>query len=82
MYELIDFGEGRRLERFGDCLLDRPAAGTEGVPRSSESLADYSQALRDSSKPTNRRFRSAGDGFPTVRSLKLGSWNSGQFGLN
>jgi len=26
-YELLDFGEGRRLERFGPWITDRPAAG-------------------------------------------------------
>lgn len=30
-YELLDFGGGRRLERFGDFVLDRPALGTEDV---------------------------------------------------
>ncbi len=28
-YQLLDFGHGRRLERFGDFVLDRPAPGTE-----------------------------------------------------
>jgi 23S rRNA (cytosine1962-C5)-methyltransferase len=32
-YELIDAGEGRRLERFGAVVLDRPAPGTAGTPR-------------------------------------------------
>jgi len=44
MFELIDFGEGRRLERFGAFLLDRPAAGTEGVARDAGSLSRWSQA--------------------------------------
>jgi 23S rRNA (cytosine1962-C5)-methyltransferase len=44
MYELIDFSDGRRLERFGPYLLDRPAAGTEGIPRSPESQTVWSQA--------------------------------------
>lgn len=29
-YELIDAGEGRRLERFGSHILDRPQAGADG----------------------------------------------------
>lgn len=33
-YELIDFGEGRKLERVGGCLLDRPSPAAEGIPRS------------------------------------------------
>jgi 23S rRNA (cytosine1962-C5)-methyltransferase len=28
-YQLIDFGEGRRLERFGDIVLDRPCPAAE-----------------------------------------------------
>lgn len=35
-YELLDFGEGRKLERFGPYVLDRPAAGTEVLSRQSE----------------------------------------------
>ena len=30
-YELLDFGDGRKLERFGEWLLDRPAPGVEGT---------------------------------------------------
>ena len=44
MYELIDFGEGRRLERFGEFLLDRPAVGTDGIERDAASAAFWSQA--------------------------------------
>ena len=32
-YELLDAGDGRRLERFGAVLVDRPAPGAEGPPR-------------------------------------------------
>jgi len=32
-YELLDAGDGRRLERFGAFVLDRPAPATDGVPR-------------------------------------------------
>src|SRR5262245_22878993 len=28
-YELFDFGDGRKLERFGGCLLDRPSPAAE-----------------------------------------------------
>ena len=31
-YELLDAGDGRRLERFGDVVVDRPAADAEGAP--------------------------------------------------
>ncbi|OHB70324.1 MAG: hypothetical protein A2V70_18295 [Planctomycetes bacterium RBG_13_63_9] len=32
-YQLIDFGDGRRLERFGQLVVDRPAPAVEGVAR-------------------------------------------------
>jgi 23S rRNA (cytosine1962-C5)-methyltransferase len=32
-YELIDFGEGRKLERFGAWVLDRPCPAAVGVAR-------------------------------------------------
>jgi len=31
-YELIDFGNGRKLERFGNIILDRPEVQAEGMP--------------------------------------------------
>jgi 23S rRNA (cytosine1962-C5)-methyltransferase len=31
-YELLDFGDGRKLERFGRHVLDRPCPAAEGVP--------------------------------------------------
>ncbi len=44
-YELLDFGEGRKLERFGGYLLDRPAGGTEPFERSL-SPGDWKQSAR------------------------------------
>lgn len=31
-YDLLDFGGGRKLERFGHVVLDRPCPAAEGVP--------------------------------------------------
>src|SRR4051794_28486912 len=33
-YELVDFGDGRRLERFAGVLLNRPCPAAEGVAKS------------------------------------------------
>lgn len=33
-YELVDFGDGRKLERFGSFLLDRPCPAAEGFGKS------------------------------------------------
>lgn len=32
-YRLLDFGEGRRLERFGQVIVDRPCPTAEGIAR-------------------------------------------------
>jgi 23S rRNA (cytosine1962-C5)-methyltransferase len=41
-YELLDFGEGRKLERFGDYTVDRPSPAAEGFPRREPKLWDRS----------------------------------------
>ena len=30
-YELLDFGDGRKLERFGEVVVDRPCPAAEGA---------------------------------------------------
>jgi 23S rRNA (cytosine1962-C5)-methyltransferase len=37
-YELLDFGDGRKLERFGGVVLDRPSPAAEGIRRSRPEL--------------------------------------------
>jgi len=37
-YQALDFGEGRRLERFGELVLDRPCAAAEFFKKKSPSL--------------------------------------------
>lgn len=32
-YELLDFGEGRKLERFGDIIVDRPSPAAEDIAK-------------------------------------------------
>jgi 23S rRNA (cytosine1962-C5)-methyltransferase len=40
-YQLLDFGQGRKLERFGPYILDRPApACSDAAPRLAECWAD------------------------------------------
>jgi 23S rRNA (cytosine1962-C5)-methyltransferase len=41
-YELLDFGAGRRLERFGEIMLDRPCPAAE--PFAQANLGAWSQA--------------------------------------
>lgn len=52
-YELLDFGAGRKLERFGSLVLDRPAPAPEGLPRANaagwrEATARYERATAQS----------------------------------
>jgi 23S rRNA (cytosine1962-C5)-methyltransferase len=37
-YELLDFGEGRKLERFGEVVLNRPCPAADGVAKSKPEL--------------------------------------------
>ncbi|MCS7305029.1 MAG: class I SAM-dependent methyltransferase [Thermoguttaceae bacterium] len=41
-YELLDFGRGRRLERFGSLVLDRPCPAAEKLPQEQPEI--WSQA--------------------------------------
>lgn len=51
-YELLDFGGGRKLERFGDVLIDRPSPAADGLPhgdptRWREAAVRYERAAGD-----------------------------------
>jgi 23S rRNA (cytosine1962-C5)-methyltransferase len=37
-YELLDFGDGRKLERFGEAILNRPCPAADGVAKSHPEL--------------------------------------------
>jgi 23S rRNA (cytosine1962-C5)-methyltransferase len=50
-YELLDFGSGRKLERFGEWVLDRPAPGTDGSQKHRE-LWKSATARYDGSRTT------------------------------
>ena len=39
-YELLDYGDGRKLERFGEAVLNRPCPAAEGVAKSRPELWD------------------------------------------
>ena len=59
-YQLLDFGDGRRLERFGNVVLDRPCPAAEAIERSNPDLwlqADARFAGRENEKGqwTDRR---------------------------
>lgn len=43
-YQLLDFGDGRRLERFGEYILDRPSRAAEGVSKQQDALWESAHA--------------------------------------
>jgi 23S rRNA (cytosine1962-C5)-methyltransferase len=66
-YELLDFGDGRKLERFGGVILDRPSPAAEGVAKS----------RRDAWREVTARYdRTHGDqGEWTPKKAVLERWN-------
>ena len=59
MYSLLDFGQGRKLERFGQWVLNRPAPAAEGkifkLPSSAWQRADARYELAHDEKPGGLR---------------------------
>ncbi|MCL2745456.1 MAG: class I SAM-dependent methyltransferase [Planctomycetaceae bacterium] len=56
-YSLLDFGNGRKLERFGNYLFDRPCPSADGIEKKNRSLwkkADY-LFLQDEKKSNSER---------------------------
>ena len=46
-YQLLDFGDGRRLERFGEITLDRPCPAAEAIQRADAELWTQADAHFD-----------------------------------
>jgi len=79
-YELLDAGDGRRLERFGSRVVDRPAPGAVTSPRA------RSQSWRDAHLRFDRERGWHGETSPwTVTlgdvSLELRPTSAGQLGI-
>jgi 23S rRNA (cytosine1962-C5)-methyltransferase len=45
-YELLDFGDGRKLERFGSIVLDRPSPAAQGMARAVPSGWNHQDVIR------------------------------------
>ena len=83
-FELIDAGDGRRLERFGDHVVDRPAPGAWFDRRSTDRWSDADLRFE-------RDGGWSGDGLPLARerwriqvrdlSMELRPTDAGQVGL-
>lgn len=84
-YELIDFGAGRKLERFGQILLDRPCPAAEGIAQA------HLQAWKDSracsfagDRAANGKWRQKFEEFTIAVGnsiLQLAPLPSGQVGI-
>ncbi len=59
-YELLDAGDGRRLERFGTIVLDRPAPATSGSARRDPSAWDGATARFERPQGGPGRWEPAG----------------------
>jgi len=65
-YELLDFGRGRKLERFGELVLSRPDPRAKGEPVLGEWRADWTYGCAG-----DREWRAARDGLPRSWELVL-----------
>ncbi len=72
-YELLDFGSGRKLERFGNFLIDRPAPAAEGLARSQPRLWTQANARYERTSGQTGRWLPAG-GLPESWPLACGDW--------
>ncbi|MBN2578174.1 MAG: class I SAM-dependent methyltransferase [Pirellulales bacterium] len=58
-YQLLDFGNGRRLERFGTILLDRPCPAAEHVTPENPGAWDFADARYEESGPDRGNWLAA-----------------------
>lgn len=86
-YELLDFGEGRKLERLGAYRLDRPCPTADGIARQSPSIwndVDARFERRDDGSAGWSRGQSLAETWPWHNgsiSLELKFAPSGQVGV-
>jgi 23S rRNA (cytosine1962-C5)-methyltransferase len=64
-YQLLDFGDGRRLERFGTLILDRPCPAAEAVRRISPALWPTADARFDRADVEQGQWTLRGESSPT-----------------
>jgi len=61
-YELIDFGSGRKLERFADIVIERPAPHANNTPQLSNWQADW---VYSGTRVTDGQWQPQRDDLPT-----------------
>lgn len=60
-YEMLDFGHGRKLEQFGELILDRPSPAAEGQPKESPDKWHLSDIVLDAKGNLKTQTQRAGD---------------------
>jgi len=83
-YELLDFGEGRKLERFGECVLDRPCPGAMDVALAKPQAWGDSDARYEGERAADGKWRRKFPDFVIATDwakFKLAPLPSGQVGL-
>jgi 23S rRNA (cytosine1962-C5)-methyltransferase len=83
-FELLDAGAGRRLERFGEHVVDRPAPGAWSDPRAPEQWAEADLRWDRDSGWSGPGLASAREGWPVELAdlaFELRPTGSGQVGL-
>ena len=61
-YALLDFGAGRKLERFGDIVIDRPAPHANNKPQQTDWKPDW---IYSGTRVTDGEWQSQREGLPT-----------------
>ena len=72
-YEALDFGENRRLERFGEIILDRPCPVAEHLRKKSPSLWSHADAVFQIDEKSSKKSNALGH-----RGIWLGQTELGQ----
>ncbi len=87
-YELLDFGKGRKLERFGAWIVDRPSPAAESTLPTDASLWKKAHARYERESAQAGKWRFANDFSPDDWQLAIGSFRlrlqpteSGQVGV-
>ncbi|HEV7281414.1 MAG TPA: class I SAM-dependent methyltransferase [Pirellulaceae bacterium] len=69
-YELLDFGEGRKLERFGDFTTDRPSPAAEGSRRRRPNLWERAHFRFLKTRGETGEWKASRGGLPTEWTMR------------
>jgi 23S rRNA (cytosine1962-C5)-methyltransferase len=80
-YELVDFGGGRKLERFGGRVFDRPAPQAEGITPAAPAAWKLADAVYTGDKVGGGKWRSRVEGGLTTSLIDCPCGGAGKFQL-